>query len=171
MVLRLFFSVSALGLGAIILLASLATPQKVSSDVYGAQRQLYLGEEVLPDHVLYPALMAMDRMYLDQAEGVEKLHVQIQYAFRRLDHAEKLVRDEQYGLANTTLTKAQKYLNHAMQASLEQQASKAELQYVYSSYQAFYERVEAGEYSSSTVDSLKNESHAIAMTVADHIRD
>jgi len=146
---------------------SLATPQIVSSDEAGASRQLYFSQEVLPDHIAYPALMVMDKIKLSQADSKQKVYVQVQYAYRRLNHAHQLIEKGEEGLATTTITKAQKYLNHALvEGTKNESLSQEDIQYLFDSYQNFYQQVDAIPPSSSIVDNLAVQSDALADILA-----
>ena len=119
MKLRLFLSISALSLGLVIVVVSLLGVQPINAgeDDINAKK-LYIGR-VLPDHIAYPLLMAMDRFYLETADETERIHKQIEYASRRLFYAQQLLSQddkEKLPLALSTLTKAEKYL---IKASLE----------------------------------------------------
>jgi hypothetical protein len=124
---RFIISLIALLAGAGMVGISLTSASRVySSDgVNASQMQLYLGDQVLPDHLLYPAYMAGDRVKLELASQEEKVFLMMDYADRRLLYARKLIEKDNKALALTTLTKSQKYLNAAAQLVSEANLSDA----------------------------------------------
>ncbi len=122
--LRLILSTVALFFGGLVLLISLAQdPTSVLSadgQYQASQRQLYLGQEILPDHVAYPLLMTIDRVKLESQRPVERVYTQLDYASRRLEYAKLLLDKGNQSLALTTATKGEKYLLHAGQEALDQ---------------------------------------------------
>lgn len=125
--LRLVLSLTALSFGALILFVSLS---RTASSVWSAtgqydasSRQLYMDDEVLPDHVLYPVLMVLDRAKLEAAAPTERIYIQLEYGQRRMKYAQELQDKENDNLALTTATKAQKYFIHAAQETLDQNLS------------------------------------------------
>lgn len=105
----------------IILVVSLFSAAK-----QGAERGLtasgltwYWGSEILPDHLLYPSLMLVDRIALmDAKTPANRVYMQVNYAHRRTQAAHALVRKGKPELALTTMSKAQKYLNQAAAETL-----------------------------------------------------
>jgi len=77
-------------------------------------RKFYVKKEILPDHSLYPVLMAIDRFRLAMADRERRVYLLMAYANRRLFYATRLVDKEELALAITTFTKSQKYLNQAL---------------------------------------------------------
>ncbi len=67
-------------------------------------------DEMLPDHVLYPLLMARDKVTLELATPEQRIEFRLEYAKRRMQYAFSLIRKNKYELALTTATKAQKYV-------------------------------------------------------------
>lgn len=102
--------------GAFIVGISLVTASRVQSKDTNriATRRLYLGKEILPDNLLYPLLMASDRVHLELAPAEEKIQLQVVYAQRRIDAASQLTHRGEHELALSTFTKAQKYLLQAI---------------------------------------------------------
>ena len=78
------------------------------------ERRFYFEKEILPDHSVYPLLMAVDRLRLGIAEPERKAYLQASYANRRFFYASRLVEKGECSLATTTFTKAQKYINQSM---------------------------------------------------------
>ncbi len=120
---KLQFALSAFGLvvGLSAVALSLSLASQVSSHEASrlTARELYWGEEMLPDHLLYSGLMLMDRIQLQQAEPTEQMYMQVVYAGRRLIYAQELLKKDKPALALTTLTKSQKYLLQAGKTALE----------------------------------------------------
>lgn len=105
-------SLALLCFGTFILATSLMTANKISVGD-GSRlmtRRMYVGEAILPDHVLYPALMIGDRVKLETASTENQVLLRVEYADRRFRYARELLEKEQPVLALTTLTKSQKYL-------------------------------------------------------------
>lgn len=80
-----------------------------------SQKQFYLSQKILPDHVAYPVLMAFDRAKLETSSPSQHIYLQVEYAQRRFTYAQELLSRQHTNLALTTLTKAQKYLLQAAQ--------------------------------------------------------
>lgn len=120
--LRFFLSISALCLGLGILGVSLFYGSSQSFSISGETgtlpKELYFDEDLLPDHVLYPVLMAVDRVRLESAPELEQLYLRTEYANRRLQYTQDLLDKDKTELAYTTLTKSQKYLLYAAQDML-----------------------------------------------------
>jgi len=113
------FILSSLGLllgGAILFVSMAAGNNKVlssSGDYHETSRkQFYLGQ-ILPDHVAYPLLMAVDRIKLDTAAPQDRIYLELDYAQHRFTAANALLDEQKTDLALTTFTKAQKYLLEA----------------------------------------------------------
>lgn len=119
---RAFFSVLALFAASTILILSLTSSvMRVHSADGLLNRSFYMDDQVLPDHITYPFLMAIDRLRLESATPTERIYLQTEYANRRLAYAIELFNREESDLAVTTLTKAQKYLLHAGHSVLYEQ--------------------------------------------------
>lgn len=111
---RAFLSVLALFAATAILAVSLTSSvMRVHSAEGLLNKSFYMDDQILPDHISYPFLMAIDRLRLESASPTERVYLQTEYANRRLAYATELFNREQPDLAVTTLTKAQKYLLHA----------------------------------------------------------
>lgn len=94
-------------------------------------KEFYLDGDILPDHVLYPVVMVMDKIKLETSSPSQKITLFITYANLRLDSAEKLINKSENAFALTTLTKSQKYLLQAAGATLEQKPSETTSIFVY----------------------------------------
>jgi len=112
---RLLLSTLAFMFAVGILLTSLATATQVNSsgDKPSRTRELYFNREILPDHALYPALMAGDRLKLETASNTDRIFLEIQYSNARLEMATQLLEQDKNDLAVSTLTKSLKYLELA----------------------------------------------------------
>jgi hypothetical protein len=110
----------------VILLISLFSAAKLGTDrdANASGRGFYWTKEILPDHVLYPFLMVIDRVALETThDPAQRIYMQVNYAHRRLISAQLLADKQKNSLALTTLTKAQKYLSQAAQDALTHQVS------------------------------------------------
>jgi hypothetical protein len=127
MKIRLLFSSLAFVFGIGILLVSLfmSASQVSSSGQNTDDHQLYFNRTILPDHMLYPALMVVDRIQLETASDYERIFKDIEYAHRRLEYAEELLALNKQDLALTTLTKAEKYLANAVHDARQIHASES----------------------------------------------
>lgn len=106
---------AVLALVAVILSTSLVTAGRVSSfgdkaSLFGSNRRLYLSRQLQPDNVLYPARMAKDAVVFKTAPEEEQTALCREYAGERLDSVFVLIEREEFELALSTLTKAQKYM-------------------------------------------------------------
>lgn len=117
---RLLLSSLAFVFAVGILLTSLATASQVNSsgDKPETGHELYFNKEILPDHMLYPILMAEDRLKLETATTNDRIFLEIQYSNSRLEMSKQLLKENKKDLAVSTLTKSLKYLE---QAALESQ--------------------------------------------------
>jgi hypothetical protein len=74
-------------------------------------RSFYLTSELLPDHALYPFLMVVDRVQFDQTSDHDRVKMAISLSFQRIEAAKTLLaKRNNHHLAETTITKSQKYL-------------------------------------------------------------
>lgn len=112
--LGLFLAASILSISVFSIIAS---PVSGADGTSSSTRTLYFTDEILPDHVLYPAMMAVDRVQLTIANPAEKILLQVEYADRRLASGLELLEKKNQSLAVTTLTKAEKYLQQAALAA------------------------------------------------------
>ncbi len=98
--------------GSLVLAISLLTANRTSAGdrTRLMSRKVYFSRTILPDNVLYPFVMAGDRVKLETAGFEEQILLRVEYADRRYQYAEQLIEKDQAPLALTTLTKSQKYL-------------------------------------------------------------
>ncbi len=118
---KYIFAVLSVLVGVFIFTSSLvASSQKqdtADSDRI-SRKQLYFGEKILPDHILYPALMVIDKGLLLITSGESEIFLRIRMAQDRMISANSLLDKNEEGLAFSTLTKSQKYLLLAAQEFL-----------------------------------------------------
>ncbi len=107
--LALFFAVGVLALSLIEVQAVYAGNKTTTE-----RKQLYFGKDILPDNLMYPALMAIDRIQLETAPNSERIFLEMEYANRRLGYAQQLLNDNKESLALTTALKAENYLQNAV---------------------------------------------------------
>lgn len=112
---RLLLSSLAFFFAIGILLTSLASATQVNSsgNKSSESRELYFNKEILPDHMLYPALMAADRIKLETATNNDRIFLELQYSNSRLEMSQQLLKENKKELAASTLTKSLKYLEQA----------------------------------------------------------
>lgn len=113
---RLTYSLLAIFAGLFILMISLgktASATALSEDGTSSQKQFYLNEPIKPDHVLYPALAAKERLDFVLLSPEEKTKKQIEIADQRLNDGVSLLEKEQKDLAAVTIIKAEEYLFQA----------------------------------------------------------
>ncbi len=114
---------SVLLVGFAIVFASLysANDHSYSLGDTASRRHFYISAEILPDHLLYPVVMMIDKTALASAKTpAERIRIQVNYAHRRLNSARTLSAHNKPGMALSTLTKSQKYLNQAAQDAIAQ---------------------------------------------------
>lgn len=119
---QIWLSLIALFFGMFVVAISITTSVPVaypSLKLQASNRQFYLSNTILPDHVVYPLLMVIDRAQLKITSFPERLWLQAEYGWRRLDYANQLLEKNKYDLALTSLTKSQKYFLNAAQEVLE----------------------------------------------------
>lgn len=107
----------ALLFGLFIFGLSLIMTSQVKSSSFPkfSEKKFYLGERILPDHVLYPALMVADSVILNTSYGNRRIYVKIRFSQDRLNSAQLLIAKNEEMLALSTMTKSQKYLITAAQ--------------------------------------------------------
>lgn len=108
-------------LAGVILIVSLLSAAKQGADrgLTASGLTWYWGSEILPDHLLYPSLMLVDRVALMNSKTPQnRVYMQVNYAYRRAQAAAALVQKKKPELALTTMSKAQKYLNQAASEAL-----------------------------------------------------
>jgi hypothetical protein len=121
MKIKFLFSLLAIFVATGILTMSLlssAAAYTNTPQVKWNERQLYFSDQILPDHVLYPALMAADKVKLETSSDLEKVYLKTTYANLRLEATQELLDKGNQDLALTTLTKAEKYLLEAASDAL-----------------------------------------------------
>jgi hypothetical protein len=161
--LRFIGTVLALSAAAGVLFISLSTVSAVqSSSGVDQSKQFYMGETLLPDHVAYPVLMAVDRARLESATPVEQVYLKTEYANRRLEYAQQLLDKESSALAVTTLTKAQKYLLSAAHQAIETEMSDTVIKHIIATIEYHQEQtsviaVQLSDNERAVVDGLNEE--------------
>ncbi len=166
---RFILSSLALVLGVLILAISFSTANSaLSSDGQSttSAKQFYMGQTILPDHVAYPALMAMDRIRLELDTPQERVFTQIEYAHRRFEYSQALREKNNQTLALSTLSKSQKYLVHAAQDALAPQTPDSVKQYVLKTLAYYADQLvrikpEFGDAERPTIDDLIRDNQII----------
>ncbi|HPS40428.1 MAG TPA: DUF5667 domain-containing protein [Candidatus Woesebacteria bacterium] len=127
------FSLLAIGFAVLVLFISLQSAN--SSELIGKTNLLaskfYVTKEILPDHSLYPLLMVFDRVRLELADSEKRTYLLVSYSQRRFFYSRKLLEKGNKTLAFTTLSKALKYLNQAMEENIiffEKQSNRSNLE-------------------------------------------
>ncbi|MBD3250464.1 MAG: hypothetical protein GF381_02770 [Candidatus Pacebacteria bacterium] len=127
-------TLAGLGLiaGLLILAVSLVSVNQVISyeGTQASCRKFYLGEQVLPDHLLYPVVAGLDRGLLILSPNSKKTKLRVNYGWIRYDYAVSLLKKGNPGLALSSLTKSQKYFYWAAYHLLEEQVPSAQLEYL-----------------------------------------
>lgn len=111
-VLRLLPTLLFLALGVGIVLISLFSANRVFSQGEMpplARQKLYFQPNIMPDHLLYPVFMAFDRAHLEMLPAEQKVSVHLEYAWKRLEYTEALLKEGYQSLSFSTLTKAHKH--------------------------------------------------------------
>lgn len=83
------------------------------------QHQFYFSHTILPDHIAYPLLMVTDKIQLEMTSSPKKLWLEVEYGWRRLDYARKLLEKNKHVLALTAFTKSQKYFLNTAQEVID----------------------------------------------------
>jgi hypothetical protein len=76
--------------GAIVLL-SLLSANRVFSQGVGfelAKQRFYFQADIMPDHLIYPAVVGVERLRLAFIDGNQEVNMRIGYAWKRLDHTQ-----------------------------------------------------------------------------------
>jgi hypothetical protein len=108
--------------GGLVMILSLLSANRIFSqddDFSLTQQQFYFQKEILPDHLLYPLLMIVDRSKLLMADEEQQVGLQTTYAWQRLEHTEILLERGYRSLSFSTLTKAYKYYHQALLSARE----------------------------------------------------
>ncbi|KKQ09100.1 MAG: hypothetical protein US20_C0009G0001, partial [Candidatus Pacebacteria bacterium GW2011_GWF1_36_5] len=110
----------AVAFSVFILLISLQSANKARMTNEGrlVSGKFYIAKEILPDHSLYPILMVVDRLRLELAGPERRVYLLSSYANRRLFYSKKLLEKNDQVLALTTLSKAIKYINQALEENI-----------------------------------------------------
>lgn len=127
---RFFLSLLAFGFASLILISSLAAATNASSTDGNSttEREIYFNSTVLPDHVLYPVRMVIDRVKLEISPEHEQVFMKVEYAHRRLEYAEELLKKQKEELSVSTLTKAEQYLYQAVTQARQIEAPDSVMQ-------------------------------------------
>ncbi len=105
---------------SIVLFISLqsANKEEVSREIGMKAGKFYVAKEILPDHSLYPLLMVVDRIRLELSDSERRTYLMVAYNNRRLFYSKRLLEKGNLGLAFITLSKANKYINQALEESI-----------------------------------------------------
>jgi len=147
---RFLFSSLGVLMGCSILAISLTAGNVVQSSTgnfEATHKQFYLSHTLLPNHVAYPALMAIDRIKLEAVEPSERVYMQVEYARRRFEYAQELVNQNELALALTTTTKAEKYLINAAHQALKLENGRNQQLFVYHTLVYYNAELEALKHS------------------------
>jgi hypothetical protein len=144
---RLLASSFGLVLGCAILGISLSAGntmvQSAGTPYETSKKQFYVDDAVLPDHVAYPVLMAIDRAKLEMDSPEERVYTQVAYAQRRFEYAQALIDKNNKGLALSTITKAEKYLINAAHEALALEHGDNQLRFVSKSLLYYHDYLES----------------------------
>ncbi|MDO5561630.1 MAG: DUF5667 domain-containing protein [bacterium] len=117
----LWFAMGMSFLGLMFFTVSLvATMSDNKMAIHERERKLYFDRKILPDHLFYPVLMAIDRLELEMSNSEEQTLLRMDYAGKRLEAAKALFEQDKNELAFITLGKAHQYLLQANNDILEQ---------------------------------------------------
>lgn len=117
----LWFALSMSILGVLFFAISLAATMSDNKiTVHERERKLYFDRKILPDHLFYPVLMAIDRLELELSSTEEQTLLRMDYAGKRLEAAKALFGQSKNELAFVTLGKAHQYLLQANNAVIDQ---------------------------------------------------
>lgn len=103
---------SGLVFGSLIFSSSLimASQGEVSNSIRVSEKRFYISGPILPDNIIYPGLMIVDKAILSISLGDQIVYTKIEFADDRFRSAKLLLKRDQEELAFTTITKSQKYL-------------------------------------------------------------
>ncbi|MBQ6437886.1 hypothetical protein IJJ12_00710 [bacterium] len=106
-----WYAVSVLLIGGLIFAISLLTAmQGPSPAIRESERVLYFDRKILPDHVFYPVVVAVDRLELELTPREQQAAMRMAYAQKRLAASWSLFTAGKNDLAFATLNKAHAYL-------------------------------------------------------------
>lgn len=170
---RLLLSLLAFGCASGILMVSLFSVSLVQSSdgtTNATTKEFYLSNDILPDHIGYPLLMISDRVRLESAPAQERVFMQVEYGFRRLDSAKSLLSQGKSSLAVTTLTKSAKYLQQAALEAQQYDAAPSVSAHVVKALEFFDKDVrrlldQLPEQDRSTIERLLQENQAVAASL------
>lgn len=109
-----WFAIITIFLGVLVFLISLLATMSIGRNEISAKNKVvYFDQKILPDHLLYPLLVAIDRLELKMADKEEAAGLEMDYAKKRMQAAKALFYQEKGELAFVTLGKAHQYLLNA----------------------------------------------------------
>jgi hypothetical protein len=109
-----YFTVVVLFLGVVFFgLSLLSVASATKLQMHNQNRVIYFDRTVMPDHLFYPFVVAVDRLELELSGAEEKIVLRMDYAQKRLEAAKVLFSENKGELAFTTLMKAHHYLLQA----------------------------------------------------------
>jgi hypothetical protein len=119
---RLLASFLFFSLGLMVVFISLVSANQVNSyeGTQASRRKFYLGQRILPDHILYPVVAAADRALLVAAPNHEKIRLKLAYGRIRFAYAQGLLDKGETQMAQAALTKSQKYYSLAAHQLLDE---------------------------------------------------
>lgn len=98
---------------SISLIKTSAVKALSQAEIESSRKQFYIGQELKPDHVLYPVKVAKEKASLFMLSPEERVEKKIEYASQRMDFAKELLEKGEYQLAVATMIKSQQYLFEA----------------------------------------------------------
>ena len=117
---NIIFTVLSVFFGLFVFTTSLIMASQNDAAQSGkiSKKTFYTGR-FLPDHILYPVLMAFDKSLLEISSGESEVEMRIRLAQDRMISAKLLLDKGNEMLALSTITKSQKYLILASHKFLE----------------------------------------------------
>lgn len=102
----------ALGLSILMISLVKTSAVRALSQAEGAtsHKQFYIGQELKPNHVLYPFRVAREKATLFMHTPEERVEKKIQYSQERMEFAKELLEKNEYQLSLATIIKSQQYL-------------------------------------------------------------
>jgi len=119
---QIWLSVASFFLGMLVIAISINSSVQTiypTSQLQASHRHFYLSNTILPDHVAYPLLMMVDKIQLEITPFPDRLWLQAEYGWRRLDYVHQFLDKDNHALALTAFTKSQKYFLNATQETLD----------------------------------------------------